>query len=111
ELPERLDQLRSEHLPQERAARLAVAVLAGKRAAVAHHQVGGAFHKLSVLSDTVLRHQIEADAHVNAAVSKMPVESAIVLIFVHQLANVAQVASELFWSHGRIVPSFPLERG
>ena len=54
--------------------------------------------------------QIEADAHVDAAVPEMPVEGAVVVVFVHQLADVAQVAAEFFRRYGGIVPAFPLGR-
>ena len=42
--------------------------------------------------------------------SKMTVECAPVIVFIHQLADFSQIATELFGSHRRIVPAFPLRR-
>ena len=49
--PKRRHQLRAEHLRQQRAARLAVAVLAGNRAAVAHDEVRGVVDERAVLAN------------------------------------------------------------
>ena len=62
ELAEGLHQFRAKHFRKQFGARLAVAVLAGERAAVADHQVGGLFHELAELGDAVFRLQIEIDA-------------------------------------------------
>ena len=50
ELAEGADQLGAEHLRQQLAARLAVAVLAGERAAVAHDEVRGLVEKRAELA-------------------------------------------------------------
>ena len=55
ELRERLHQLRPIHFGKQRAARLPVAVLAGKRAAVAHHQVRRALDELAIARESRLR--------------------------------------------------------
>src|SRR5258708_7665445 len=39
--------------------------------------------------------------------SKMTVECASVFVFIHQLANVSQIAPELFRSHRSVIPPFP----
>ena len=54
EFAESLHQFRPEHFRQQRAARLPVAMLAGKRAAVAHHQIRGALDELAILANARL---------------------------------------------------------
>src|SRR5258708_7178025 len=73
-LAEGLHQLRAEHFGKQLATGLAVAVLAGEGAALAHDEVGGLLHKLTELGDAVLRSQIEVDAGVDAAVAEVAVE-------------------------------------
>ena len=51
--PNALHQFGPEHFGQQRAARLPVAVLAGKRAAVADHQIGGALDEFAVVANAV----------------------------------------------------------
>ena len=82
-------------------------MLARKRAAIAHHQIGGALDEFAVIANAGFAFQIEADAHVNAAVPEMAVERRVVVVFVEQLADVAQVGAQFFRRHRRIVPSFP----
>ncbi len=71
-------------------------MLAGKRAAVAHHQIRGAFDELAVFANSLFALQIETDAHVNAAVPKMPVERGVIIVFVQQLPDVAQIIRPIF---------------
>src|SRR5260370_23452220 len=40
--------------------------------------------------------------------SKMAVECASVIVFIHQLADVSQIAPELFGSHCGVIPALPL---
>ena len=79
ELAERLHQLLAEHLRQQRGARLAVAVLAGERAAVSDDDVGGAVDEFAELQDARLGLQVEVDAHVDAALAEVAVERAVVV--------------------------------
>ena len=76
EFAERPHQFRAEHFRKQRAARLAVAMLAGKRTAVADHEIGRALDEFAVIANALLALQIEADAHVNAAVPEMSVKRA-----------------------------------
>ncbi len=55
ELAEGVHQFRTEHLGQQSAARLPVAVLAGERTSIADDQVGCPFDKLAILADARLR--------------------------------------------------------
>ena len=54
--------------------------------------------------------QIEADLHVDAAVAEVAVERRLVVVFVQQRAQVAQVRAQLLRRDRRIVPPFPVER-
>ncbi len=74
ELPEGPHQVIAEHLGQQLAARLAVAVLPGERAAVRHHQVRGTLDEPAELRDAVDRDQVERDPGVHAAVAEMSVK-------------------------------------
>src|SRR6185503_19620189 len=95
ELTKRAHQLLAEHLRKQRAARLAVAVLTGERPAVANYQVGCA---------------IEVHSHGDAAVTKMSVESGLILILVQQRTEIAQIGTELLRRNRRIVPPLPFKR-
>ena len=53
EFAERLDQLRAEHFGQQRGARLAVAMLAGERAAKCEHNVRRALNELAELAQSL----------------------------------------------------------
>ena len=107
ELGKRAHELRAEHLRQQCAARLTVAMFSGKRTAVPNHQVGPAIDELGVLPDAVFRLEIEADLHVDAAMAEMPVERRLIFVLVQQLAKVAQVRPEAFRCNRCVVPSFP----
>ena len=111
EFDEGLHQLRTEHLGKQRAARLPVAMLAGKRSAITDHQIRSAFDELPIFSNSVFALQIETHAHVDAAVSEMSVERSVVVVFVEQLADIAEVAAQFFRRDGRVVPSLPFGRG
>src|SRR5467141_5445646 len=85
-------------------------MLARERSTIANHKIGCTVDELCVFPDPVFAFKIEADAHVDAAMSKMAIECASVAVFVHQLADVPQIAPQLFGSHGGVVPAFPLRR-
>ena len=113
---ERLDLARTGPRPGRRtswaAARrgLAVAVLAGQRAAVGDDEVGGAFDEGAVVGDAVDGAQLERDAGVHAALAEVPVQRGLVLgvaEVVEQRAEVAQVVAEPFGGDGGVLPALP----
>ena len=110
ELAERAHDLVAEHLRQQRAARLAVAVLARQRPAVGDDEVGGAIDELAVLADALLGFEIPIDPHVNAAVAEVTVERRVVVVLVQERPQLPQIRSQLLRRHRRIVPALPLER-
>ena len=85
-------------------------MLARERASIAHNQVGGAFHKFPVIANSRFAAEIEAEAHMNAPMPEVSVERTRVGVLIHQLANVTQVAAQLFRSDRRVIPAFPLGR-
>src|SRR5688500_11750143 len=107
ELAERAHEIVAEHFRQQRAARLSVAMLARQRSAVAENEIGPAIDELRVPPDTVLALEVEAHLHVNAAVTEMAVERRLIVVFVEQGAQLAQVWSQLLRRDRRIVPTFP----
>src|SRR5687768_5318717 len=107
ELAERAHEIVAEHFRQQRAARLSVAMLARKRSAVADNEIGPAIDELRVPPDTLLAFEVEAHLHVNAAVTEMAIERGLIVEFVEQGAQIAQVWSQLLRRDGRIVPTFP----
>src|ERR1700759_5138564 len=64
--------------------------------------------ELRVIANTVFTFQIKTHAHVDAAMTKMTVECATITVFVHQLADVAQISAQFFRSDSGVIPSFPL---
>ena len=51
--------------------------------------------------------EVEAHLHVNAAVAEVSVERRLIVVFVEQLAQVAQIRPQLLGRDRRIVPAFP----
>src|SRR5205823_13748719 len=78
ELPERVDELGSVHLRKELRLRLAVAVLAGERAAVRDDERRRLVHERFVFLDALRRLEIEIDPRVNAALAEVSVQRAAV---------------------------------
>ncbi len=107
ELAERSHQLGAEHLRQQRAARLAVAVLPRNRSAVLDDDVRRTIDELTELLNARLRLQVEVDAHVHASLAEVAVERAVVVVLAHQRVNRAQVRSEAGGRYRRVFPSFP----
>src|SRR5947209_2420100 len=107
ELAKRGHQLRTEHFGQQRAARLTVAMFAGERTAVADDEVGGTLDECAVVANTVGALEVEADAHVNAAVAEVSVERAAIVVLVEQLADVAQIGAEFCRRNRCVVPTLP----
>ena len=85
-------------------------MFSGERASVTYHQICGPLDKLTISPDAVFALKVEADAHVNAAVSKVSVERTFILVFIHQLSNVPQVASQLYGGYRGVIPTFPFSR-
>ena len=110
ELAEGFDHFVAEHFGQQFGARLPVAVLARKRPAVADHKIGGFFQKCAPLLNAVGGLQIERQPGVQTAVAEMAVERADIIVFVHQLFELAQISAELIGRHGRIFPAFVVVR-
>ncbi len=73
EVAEGFHQLFAEHLGEERAAGLAVAVFAGEGAAVGEGDVGGAVHELAEVEDAGGSFEVEVEAHVDAALAEVAV--------------------------------------
>ena len=74
ELAEGLHQLRPKHLFEESATRLAVAVLAGERAAERDDQVRCAVDELAIVGDALRRAEVEVDALMHATLAEVAVE-------------------------------------
>ena len=107
ELAERPDQLGTEHPRQQLAPRLAVAVLAGQRAAVGDHQVGRVLHERAVGGDALRGAQLERDPGVHAALPEVPVQRrALVVVALQQLAEVPQVVAEPLGRDRGVLPAF-----
>ena len=106
ELAEGLHQLRAEHLGQQSGARLAVAMLAGERAAKAEHYVGGAGNELAEAAQPLHGAEVEVDAGVDATLSVVTVEGAAEAVIGHQPGDGAQVVAELLGRHGCVFPAF-----
>src|SRR5690242_8490535 len=107
ELAKCFHQLGPKHLVKKLGARLAVAMFAGKRTAVPHDQIGCLFHERPKFLNASRRFEIESHTAVNAALSKVPVEGGLVVIFRIKPEKVAKVCTHLCGRNGRIFPSFP----
>src|SRR5580704_191746 len=103
-------QFRPKHFREQLRARLPVAVFPGERTAIADDQVGRLLHKLAEVDDALPGLEIEVDPHVQTGVSEMSVQGAAVTIALHQFAEIAQIAAELFRSNGGIFPTLPAGR-
>src|SRR5216684_8044333 len=85
-------------------------MLAGERTAITDYQISRTIDEFCIFANPVFTLKIEGDTHVDAAMPEMAVECASIAVFVHELADVSEIASQLFGSHRRIVPAFPLRR-
>src|ERR1035441_628514 len=94
ELAEGLHQFRAKHLRQKLAARLPVSMLTRDGATVADYEVGGLFHKLAEFSNAFRRFEIVIHARVDAGMTEMSVERTVVVMRLHELAQVAQDHSQ-----------------
>ncbi len=107
EFAEGLDDVGAEHLRQEFALGLAIAVFAGERAAVGDDEVGGFFHVAAEFCDALGGFQAERQAGVDAAVTVMAELGVGVAVFLRELAEVAQVVAEFFRRDGGVFPGRP----
>ena len=108
ELTEGLYHVVAVHLRQQLAAGLAVAVLAGQRSAVGHHEVGRLLHEPPVLPHPVGGDQVERDAAVHAAVAEVAVDArGAVPEPVQQLGQVAQVRAQVLRADRGVLPTRP----
>ena len=110
EFIERLDQFRPEHLGKKFGASLTVAMFAGKRSAVTHHQIGGLVHELPEARNALLALVVEVRAGMHAGVAEVAVERAVIAELAHQPLQVAQVVAQLLGSDSGVLPAFPAER-
>ena len=110
EFAEGLDELGAEHLRQQRGARLAVAMLAGERAAEGEHDVGSAIDELAEFADAFGAAEVEIDARVHAALAVVAVERAAEAVLGHERGDGAQIVAELRGRNGGSLPSLPSGR-
>ena len=104
---EGLHEFGAEHLWEERSTGLAVAVFAGDGAAVGEGDVGGAVHELAEVEDAGAGFEVEADAHVDAALAEVSVHGAVVAVLVHEGDDLAEVGAELSGLDGGVFPALP----
>ena len=97
----------AKHFGEERAAGLAVAMLAGERAAVGENDVGGAFDEEAKFADARFGFEVEVDARVDAALAEVAVERAAVAKLLHESGELAEVGTELRGRNGGVLPTFP----
>ena len=107
QLTEGADEFGAEHLRQQLAPGLAVAVLAGQRSAVGDHEVRRMLGERPVVGDALVGTQLEGDAGVDAAVAEVAVQRrAVVFVAGQQRAEVAEVVAEPFRRHRGVLPAF-----
>src|SRR5215203_770987 len=107
ELAEGLHQLFAEHAGEQLASLLAVAMLAGERAAVSGHEVRRLLEERAVPADSLRAGQVEVDAGVEAALSEVAVEGGAIAVAAQEGLQVSQVGSEPVRGHGRVLPAGP----
>jgi len=106
ELAEGLHQFGPNILGKQFAAGLAISMFAGNRAAIAHDEVGGFFHKFAELPNAFGRFEIVVHAGVDAGMAKVPVKRAVVVMSLHQLAQVAEIGTKLVGTDGGVFEAF-----
>src|SRR5205823_6573594 len=99
-IPDRLELLEgahevvAEHLGEKLCTRLAVAVLAGQGAAELEHEVACVLEPAAELGDPRLRDEVEVPASVDAALTVVAVERALVPVLVGELGEAAEVLAQ-----------------
>ena len=104
EVVERGHQLGAEHLREQLGAAVALAVLAGERAAVGDDQVGALLHERAERLDPWRGLEVEVHPRVYTALAEVAVVDAAVAVVVEDLLEVAQVGAELVRVDGRVLP-------
>ena len=94
---------------QQLAARPAVAVLAGQRAAVATDQRRGRRRRIGERASAPSCER-EVDAHVHAAVAEVPVDQPVEAVLAHQRVELAQVGRQVLGRDGGVLPARPGRR-
>ena len=107
ELAEGLHEFGAEHLGQESAARLAVAVFAAERTADGKDDVCSAVEELAEVAQALLGVEVEVDAHVDAALAVVAVERTAVAVLGHECGDAAEVFAEARGRNGGVFPAFP----
>src|SRR3981189_3121951 len=85
-------------------------MLAAARTTRRSSSASGVRFELCIFPDPILAFEIEADTHGDAAAAIMSIDVALAGIFVHQFANVPEVASQFFRSYRCVIPAFPFRR-
>src|SRR5579885_129531 len=107
ELAEGLDKLGAIHLLEERTARLAVAMLAGKRAAVADDEIRALVEKALPIGEASLRAQIERNPAMDEAIAEVAIDRSLIAVSMKECLEVAQIIAEHLAGHGGIFPAVP----
>src|SRR5690606_35187895 len=107
ELTERPDQLLAVHRGQVLRPRPAVAVPAGQRAAVLHHQLGPRRHEAPEGRDATAGPQTEIQPDAQAAFAEVAVHDAFQAELVEQLVEITQVAAEVLRRNRGVLPAGP----
>ena len=107
ELAERLDQLGAEHLRQQFALGLPVAVLAGQRAAIGQAEVGGLLHIARETARRLRRSSArKSSGHARSRRRNGRTACGIAVALV-ELVEVAQIVAEPFGRHRGVFPGRP----
>src|SRR5205085_10860192 len=81
-------------------------MLAGKRAAIAHHEVGSLFEKALPVLHALFAAQIEIDPAVHEAIAKMSVDRRLVGVRMQQRVEITQIGPELLAWDRPVLPAF-----
>ena len=84
-------QIGAVHFLQQRGAAFAIAMLAGQRAAILHHEIGGLLEKALPVREALFGVQLEVNPAMHQAVAEMSVYGCFVAMLVekrHQLAKI-----------------------
>src|SRR5438067_499268 len=106
-LAERRDQLRTVHLDEQFGLRLAVAMLAGDRAAKAHDEIGRLAEKTPPFRDALFGAQTEIPAAMDAAIAEMAVKRGLVTVALGECVEPTQIVAGAVGRHGGILPALP----
>src|SRR5437870_9737773 len=85
-------------------------MLAGKRAAVAHDEIGRFVGEPQIFLNSIVRFQTEIDPGMHEALTEMAVERAEITKLVEERAKIAQILSNVVRRNRRILPAFPRVR-